>query len=307
MTRLALALSGWVNGVAKRHAETSHALFPSYEVHAITNGVHPLTWTSAPFQRVYHRHVPGWCHEPELLHRVLRIPDQEIADAHAECKTALISLAASHPGGGALSAERLTLVFARRMTAYKRPGLLFSSLERLRSIAGRFPVQVIVSGKAHPRDEQGKLAIESVHEWAAQLAGTVPVVFLPDYRMETARLLVAGADVWLNTPEPPMEASGTSGMKAALNGVPSLSVLDGWWLEGCEEGVTGWAIGERTGGDAAAHADALYRKLEDVVLPMWYSQPQRWCAVMKACIADNGSYFNSHRMLRRYASEAYLR
>lgn len=307
LTRLALALSGWVNGVAKRHAETSRALFPTYEVHAITNGVHPLTWTAESFRHLYDRHIPGWCHEPELLHRVLGIRDDEIIGARARCRNALLSLAASQPGGTALSAERPTLGFARRMTAYKRPGLLFSSIERLRAIARHFPFQVIVSGKAHPRDEEGKEAIKHLHAWALELDGTVPVVFLPDYRLETARVLVSGADFWLNTPEPPLEASGTSGMKAALNGVPSLSVLDGWWLEGCEEGVTGWAIGERAGGDAGTHADSLYRKLEETVLPMWYQQPQQWCAVMKASIARNGSYFNSHRMLRRYACEAYWR
>lgn len=307
LTGLALALSGWVNGVAKRHAETSRALYPRYQVHAVTNGVHPLTWTAAPWRALFDRHVPGWCHEPERLQRALALSDDEVLQAHRACRQALLSALSPLPGGAGLSQECATLVFARRMTAYKRPGLLFSDLERLRGIARRLPFQVIVAGKAHPRDEEGREAVEHLHAWARALAPDVPVVFVPDYRIEMARLLVAGADVWLNTPRPPLEASGTSGMKAALNGVPSLSVLDGWWVEGCAEGITGWAIGAGDVEDDATHADSLYRKLEQDVLPAWHGPSQAWCGIMKSCIARNGSFFNSHRMLRRYACEAYWR
>jgi starch phosphorylase len=142
---------------------------------------------------------------------------------------------------------------------------------------------------------------------ARELAGSITVVFLPDYDMALAQVLVAGADLWLNTPLPPLEASGTSGMKAAFNGVPSLSVLDGWWMEGCIEGVTGWAIGDGKTHEQAA-ARALYDKLEQVILPLYYSEDKRgWMRVMKGAISKNAAYFNSHRMMRRYASEAYLR
>ncbi|WP_332827098.1 alpha-glucan family phosphorylase [Ramlibacter sp.] len=305
LTRLALALSGWVNGVAERHAQTSRSLFPGQEVHAVSNGVHACTWTAEPFRRLFDRGMPKWRHEPELLTRALNIPDADIEAAHADCRRALFDHVKALPGGAALDPRRPTLGFARRMTGYKRPGLLFSSIPRLRAIAREFPFQVVVSGKAHPHDEAGKQAIRQLQAWAAELADSVPVVFVPDYRLQAARLLVAGTDVWLNTPEPPLEASGTSGMKAALNGVPSFSVLDGWWLEGCEEGVTGWAIGSRDEADARGHAESLYRKLEQTVLPAWYGPRPQWCAVMKAAIAYNGSCFNSHRMLRRYASEAY--
>jgi starch phosphorylase len=304
MTRLALALSGWVNGVAERHAETSRAMFPGYEVHAITNGVHPLTWIALPMQELFDRHVPQWCHEPERLVRVLAVPDAEIAEAHARCKQEMLQAIAGAPGAAQLDAQRFTLGFARRMTDYKRPGLLFSDLQRLRAIAARAPMQVVVAGKAHPHDEAGKQHIAQLHEWARALQGSLPVVFVPDYRMEIARRLVAGVDVWLNTPQPPMEASGTSGMKAALNGVPSLSVLDGWWVEGCQEGVTGWAIGEDGERDTTRNAASLYVKLEEQVLPAFQS-PARWAAIMRGTIARNGSYFNSHRMMRRYVSEAY--
>jgi starch phosphorylase len=191
------------------------------------------------------------------------------------------------------------------MTDYKRPGLLFSDLQRLRAIGSRFPFQVIVSGKAHPRDEPGKRHIAALHAWAEELEGTVPVVFVPNYRMEVARRVVSGVDLWLNTPQPPLEASGTSGMKAAMNAVPSLSILDGWWLEGCDEGATGWAIGDDGDGDATRHATSLYDKLEQTILPTFYERRAEWSFVMKSTIARNGSYFNSHRMLRRYVSEAY--
>jgi glycogen phosphorylase len=302
LTRLALRLSGWVNGVAERHAQTSRSLFPGYEVHAITNGVHALTWTAAPLAALYDRYIPNWCHEPELLVRALAIPDEEVIAAHGEARRALLAM----PGCAALDPQRFTIGFGRRMTSYKRPGLLFFDLARLRAIGRRFPLQVVVSGKAHPRDAGGKRIIEELHAAATALAPDVPVVFLPDYRLETARAMVAGVDVWLNTPQPPLEASGTSGMKAALNGVPSLSVMDGWWLEGCVEGVTGWAIGTDGDADDARNAASLYDKLEASVLPAWQAAPA-WAAIMKAAIARNGSYFNSHRMLRRYASEAYWR
>ncbi|GAB3764017.1 alpha-glucan family phosphorylase [Ramlibacter monticola] len=306
MTRLALATCGWVNGVAGRHAETSRALFPGYEVHAITNGVHAQRWTSEPFQMLYDRYIPQWLHEPELLVRALRIPQDEIVAAHAQAKNALLDSVAGLAGGSRLDPSLCTIGFARRMTDYKRPGLLFSDLERMRSIARRFPFQVIVSGKAHPHDQPGHRHIEQLHSWAGELADTIPVVFIPDYRLEVARRMVSGVDLWLNTPQPPLEASGTSGMKAALNGVPSLSVLDGWWIEGWEEGITGWAIGIDGGDhDAHRHAASLYEKLETTVLRTFYEHRPAWSMIMKSAIARNGSYFNSHRMIRRYASEAY--
>jgi starch phosphorylase len=307
LTALALRMSGWVNGVADRHAQTSRRLFPGYEVHAITNGVHALTWTAPAMQALFDRHIPRWCHEPELLVRALALPDEEVAAARARARQALLQSIRGLPGGDAFDAQRLTIGFARRMTDYKRPGLLFSDLARLRQIAARHPLQVVLAGKAHPHDAAGKAHIDQLHRVAHELAGVVPMVFVPDYRVSVAQVLVAGVDLWLNTPLPPLEASGTSGMKAALNGVPSLSVLDGWWIEGWEEGVTGWAIGTDGEPEAASHAASLYDKLEHTVLPAWEAGGRPWMAVMKSAIARNGSYFNSHRMLRRYASEAYWR
>ncbi len=248
LTQLAMNLSEVVNGVTERHAEVSRGMFPGYRVLAITNGVHPLTWTCASFRALYNRHLERWCHEPELLVRAELFPDDEVWQAHRAAKQALIDRVRATTGRS-LDPERPIIGFARRMTAYKRPDLLFADLDRLRAIARRFPFQVVMAGKAHPRDEGGKHLIESLHRYAQELGDTVPVAFLPGYDMDLALALVSGADVWLNTPQPPLEASGTSGMKAAFNGVPNLSVLDGWWIEGCIEGVTGWAIGNgATGG-----------------------------------------------------------
>ena len=305
MTRLALNLSEYVNGVAKRHAEVSQQMFPGYRVHAVTNGVHPWTWTCDSFRKLYDAHLPRWCHEPELLVRADRIPDDEIWDAHTAAKRALLERIQAL-SGRSLDPALPLLGFARRMTAYKRADLLFSDLERLKSIAGKRAFQIVLAGKAHPHDEGGKRLIEGLHGSARELEGKVPVVFLPDYAMDLARLLVSGVDVWLNTPQRPREASGTSGMKAAFNGVPNLSVLDGWWLEGWIEDLTGWAIGGASDADNAGDAAFLYDKLEQKVLPLYYGDKTRWIAVMKGAISRNAYFFNSHRMMRRYAVEAYL-
>ncbi|MFZ5876605.1 MAG: alpha-glucan family phosphorylase [Nitrospirota bacterium] len=306
MTRLALNLSERVNGVAARHAEVSRRLYPGYQVEAITNGVHPFTWTHPAFAALYGTHMPGWCHEPAILVRIDQIPDNAIWEAHVGAKADLIALV-RRLTGAALDPALPIIGFARRMTAYKRPDLLFADLDRLRAIARRRPFQVVLAGKAHPKDEGGKQLIERLHEHIRKLADVIPMAYLPNYGMDTALAMTAGSDVWLNTPLRPLEASGTSGMKAAFNGVPSLSVLDGWWIEGCIEGVTGWAIGGTGESGNGSDAAALYAKLEQVVLPLAMEHRAGWIAVMKGAIGKNAAYFNSHRMMRRYAIEAYLR
>ncbi len=307
MTRLALNLSEYVNGVATRHAELSNVMFPGYKVHAITNGVHPFTWSAESFRQLYDHYIPGWRHEQQLLMRAdCCIPDAAIWEAHVQAKQHLIEKVQALTGVS-LKPDIPVFGFARRMTAYKRPDLLFTDLERLRAIARKYPFQIVLAGKAHPNDESGKHLIEQLYAHARDLADTIPVVYLPDYDMALAQILTAGVDVWLNTPLPPLEASGTSGMKAAFNGVPNLSVLDGWWIEGCLEGVTGWAIGDMAG-MADGKAQVLYDKLEKVVLPLYFnSDHSGWIRVMKGAISKNASYFNSHRMMRRYATEAYAR
>ena len=269
--------------------------------------VHPYTWTAESFRRIYDRYLPGWAHEPEMLLRAdCCLPDEAVLDAHAQCRARLIETVQTR-ARVALDTQAPILGFSRRMTAYKRPDLLFSDLERLKAIARRFPFQVVLAGKAHPADHAGKNLIHELHRFIRALRDHIPVAFVPDYDMAIASDMVAGSDVWLNTPLRPLEASGTSGMKAALNGVPSLSVLDGWWIEGCIEGVTGWGV---DGTDSSQDARSLYDKLENVVLPAFYgskAESTAWIRVMKGAISKNGSYFNSHRMMRRYSTEAYLR
>ena len=256
MTRLALNLADYVNGVARRHAETTEHMFPGYRIHAVTNGVHLGTWAHPAFATLYTERFPQWQHEPEILVRALQLPGDLVWERHRAAKSELIRLVAASTGA-VLDPEALTLGFARRMTGYKRPLLLFEHLDRLTMLAARHPIQLVMAGKAHPRDTDGKEAIRRVHEIARELHGGMTCVFLPGYDMQLALTLVAGCDVWLNTPLPPMEASGTSGMKAALNGVLNLSILDGWWIEACVEGVTGWSIGDDTGSAADEENAAL--------------------------------------------------
>lgn len=305
MTRLALSMANYVNGVALRHADVSQRLFPDYKVQAVTNGVHPLTWASEPLRRLYNRHCSGWHHQPELLMHAEKIPAEDLWEAHVSAKRALIRLV-RESGGPGLDVNVPIVGFARRMTAYKRALLLFHDRERLEGIARVLPFQVVIAGKAHPNDQEGKRIIEQLHQHAASLAGKIPIAFIQNYDMNVALTMVSGSDVWLNTPMPPQEASGTSGMKAAFNGVPNLSILDGWWLEGCIEGITGWAIG--TDGEASddTHAASLYQKLEATVLPLWHRDREGWVQMMKGAIGRNANFFNSHRMMRRYAAEAYL-
>lgn len=307
MTLLAFNLSGSINGVARRHAETTSRSFPGYHVRAITNGVHVPTWTHASFARLFQARVPHWRHEPEVLSVADQLKDEDVWTAHQEAKRDLLQLVKS-TCGVEMREDVPLMGFARRMTGYKRPDLLFSDLSRLTEIARRQPFQLVFAGKAHPHDEPGKRLIEELHRHMAHLSNVIPMVFLPNYDMTMAATLVAGADVWLNTPLPPMEASGTSGMKAAVNGVLNLSVLDGWWLEGCIDGVTGWAIGNDGEIEpGAAHADVLYGRLEETVLPLYYQDRGKWIWMMKQSISKLGSYFNSQRMMRRYATETYLR
>lgn len=307
MTRLALNLSGYVNGVAKRHAETSRTMFPGYRVHAITNGVHAPTWVSPSFADLYDEYVRDWRHEPELLIWADKAPDDEVWGAHQVSKRALIA-EIEMASGTRMDPDLPLFGFARRMTGYKRADLLFQDIERLLRIHQKHPFQLVLAGKAHPRDGSGKKIIEDIHRHLRWLGDKIPVAYLPNYDTDVAKFLVSGCDVWLNTPLPPLEASGTSGMKAALNGLLNLSVLDGWWYEACIEGTTGWAIGDGSA-DTSHEADSaeLYEKLEKVVLPLYYGDRDRWVWMMKQTISKIGSYYNSHRMMRRYAADAYIR
>jgi glycogen phosphorylase len=309
MTSLALRLSHYINGVAMRHGEVSHGMFPRYPIHAITNGVHAVTWTSPSFQDLYDRHIPEWRRDNAYLRYAVGISLEEIHEAHARAKAALLQ-ELKRRTGVSLVESILTFGFARRAAAYKRADLLFSDPERLSAIAKKAgPFQIIFGGKAHPNDAEGKDLIRRVFEGAGQVDHNIRVVYLENYDMALARFIISGVDLWLNTPQRPQEASGTSGMKAALNGVPSLSVLDGWWIEGCFEDVTGWAIGHRDSmgrEDSRAETESLYQKLEEKIIPLFYQQPDAYAEVMRSAIAVNGSFFNTQRMLLQYEANAYF-
>jgi starch phosphorylase len=309
MTYLALSASRYINGVAMRHGEVSRGMFPDYPVRAITNGVHAATWTTEPFAKLYDRHIPEWRRDNLYLRYTIGIALREIRDAHAEAKSRLLDEVQKRTGIKLLPSA-FTIGFARRAATYKRGDLIFRDIERLKSIVSRVgPVQFIFGGKAHPQDEGGKAVIRQIFQAARLLEGSVPVVYLEDFEWRSAPLLYSGVDLWLNTPKRPQEASGTSGMKAALNGVPSLSILDGWWIEGCLEGITGWAIGhseEVAESDGEETAD-LYEKLEHIIVPMFYGRPSAFAEVMRSAIAVNGSFFNTQRMVNQYVSNAYFR
>lgn len=307
MTELALRFSGYVNGVSMRHGEVSRAMFPNHRIDALTNGVHAVTWTSAPLAALYDRFFPEWRRDNCYLRHAVGIPLTEIRHAHAEMKKELLKQV-RWLTGIQLNEKIFTLGFARRATGYKRGDLLFTDLERLKRIAADAgPLQLVYAGKAHPRDESGKAVIRRIFEGAAALANDVRIVYLENYDMALGKLLCSGVDVWLNTPLRPQEASGTSGMKAALNGVPSFSILDGWWVEGHIEGVTGWAIGEAVGeeSNSVAEAASLYDKLESVILPLFYKEPDKFAQVQRSAITLNGSFFNTQRMIWQYLRNAY--
>ena len=311
MTYLALNMSRYINGVAQKHGEVSRLMFAGYSIDAITNGVHAATWVSGPFRELFDRYIPLWRRDNFSLRYALSIPREEIWDAHMQSKKLLLDLVNRETGAG-MDENLLTVGFARRATTYKRGDLLFQDMERLKRISNEVgKIQVIFSGKAHPKDFGGKELIKRIFKAKQALAVDVPIAYLKNYNMTLGAMITSGVDLWLNTPEPPLEASGTSGMKASLNGVPNLSVLDGWWIEGHIEGLTGWSIGEPTHGkgderDHSLDAPSLYDKLEHAIIPLFYRDRERFIDVMIYSIAINGSFFNTHRMIQEYVLNAYF-
>jgi starch phosphorylase len=315
MTYLALSLSNFVNGVAKLHGEVSRRMFPNVPIEAITNGVHAATWACAAFRDLFDRYIPSWREDNYSLRGALGLPPEDVWSAHLLAKHDLLETVRKKTGLK-LDPEAFTLGFARRATGYKRAELILRDLDRLRQIAKNAgPFQIVFAGKAHPQDGGGKEIIKRIFRAKKALKKNVSVVFLDDYNLDLGGKLTSGCDLWLNTPQYPLEASGTSGMKAALNGVPSLSILDGWWVEGHIEGVTGWSIGDShrrdpepdTAADNVADSESLYFKLESVILPLFYEDRNRYLAVMQHAIAINGSFFNTQRMVQQYITDAYLR
>ena len=311
MTILALNLSKYVNGVTEAHMEYSKKLFPGHQIRSITNGVHSYTWTCAYLRELYDKYIPGWANEPSLLVRVDQISEEEIWDAHIKAKGELKTFV-NENFGSTMDPSALTIGFARRATGYKRATFIFSDIERLKTANRKGTVQFLLSGKAHPRDETGKTIIKEIYRYAEMLKDEIRIIYLENYDMNIAAKLTSGVDVWLNTPLPPFEASGTSGMKAAHNGLVNFSILDGWWVEGCVENVTGWSIGpslnEHIGEDErrSRERDDFYNKLEYIIIPAFYERRDEWIQMMKNSIGKVAYYFNSHRMVRQYVSDAYI-
>ena len=305
LTYVALTFSRFVNGVAVQHGKVSRSMFPDYEIDAITNGVHAATWTAPAFQKLFDTVLPRWRTDNFALRYAIDIPEADIARAHADSKRILLDEVVRRTGME-LDRNIFTIGFARRVATYKRADLLFAEPQRLLEVAEKFGgLQILYAGKAHPHDDPGKALIRRVVEMARTLNSVkIHILYLENYEWLLGALLTGGVDLWLNNPKRPYEASGTSGMKAALNGVPSLSVLDGWWIEGCIEGVTGWAIPDSD--DEAAESASIFNHLEQTILPLYYQRPQHWQEIMRSTIALNGSFFNTQRMLSQYISDAYF-
>ena len=310
MTYLGLVFSEFINGVAKKHGEISRGMFPGYTIESITNGVHSGFWTSEPFRILYDKYIPGWERDPFSLRYALGIPGKEFWKAHQEAKKILIDYI-KRKYGVAFDLQTFTLGFARRAATYKRGDMLFSDMNRLKMIAKKHKIQIVYGGKAHPKDLEGKKIIKKVIDDMAELKDSVKCVYIENYDLNVAKMIVSGVDVWLNTPLRPLEASGTSGMKAAHNGVPQFSVLDGWWLEGHVENFTGWSIGphpdQSKESNPAWDVEDLYGKLEYIILPAYYTNLAHWTTIMRHCIAINASFFNTHRMLQQYVLDAYFK
>jgi len=310
MTRLALFFSHYVNGVAKKHGEVSQLMFPGYTIDSITNGVHTPTWVSEPFQRLFDKHMLGWRSDPYILRAAFSIDKTEVWDAHMEAKKNLIDFVNSRYNVG-MDYDNFTIGFARRQTPYKRPDLIISDPDRLMQIAEKVgAIQIIYAGKAHPKDGLGKETIKRIFDTMKTMHGKVKIAYIHNYDISIGKMMTAGVDLWLNTPRRPREASGTSGMKAAHNGVPQFSTLDGWWLEGCIENITGWAIGpektEEEESDDDIDRNDLYSKLESWIIPKFYNDRDNWIRTMRSCIAINASFFNTNRMIQQYVLNAYF-
>src|SRR5580704_14536619 len=303
MTYLALRFSRYVNGVAMQHGKVSQKMFPEYKVYSITNGVHAATWLSESFQELLDAEIANWRTDNRYFRSIYGIDPARITACHVKNKHRLFATLAKR-SGHYFNPNVLTLGFARRVATYKRASLLLHDPARLVAIAEKIGgLQILFAGKAHPADNAGKGLIREVYAAAAKLnSAALKIYYIENYDWELGALLTQGVDVWVNTPRRPYEASGTSGMKAALNGVPSLSVLDGWWIEGCAEDVTGWAIDNAD--DEEAEANSLYEKLEKRIAPL-YANPTAWARIQQHCIGMNGTFFNTHRMLSQYFANAY--
>jgi starch phosphorylase len=344
MSALALRMSAYRNGVSKRHGEVTrhmwNGLWPDLAeeqvpIGYVTNGIHVPTWVEPKVMQLFNKYLgPDWLNnhdEPYIWEMIDAIPDEEMWHTHIWLKTKLINIireqarkrwveerigaSVTLAEGAMLDPTVLTIGFARRFATYKRADLIFRDKERLKKIVNDrwHPVQLIFAGKAHPADMPGKRVLQEVFNFARDPDFGGRIAFVEDYDEQLAQYMVHGVDVWLNNPLPPMEASGTSGMKAALNGVPHLSIMDGWWIEGFNS-KNGWSFGGGEGGVDATQTDAeaLYGVLEKEIIPLFYKVegkgiPSGWVRLMKETIKSNAPKFSARRMVKEYAGEFYAK
>jgi len=302
MTELGLYFSRSANGVSKLHGKVAQNQFPDFIIKHITNGVYHPYWIGKSFKGLFDEKLNGWRTKPELLLKLHGISNEELSLAHLLQKKSLLGYANSQTQK-ALSSDVLTLGFARRAAEYKRARLIFSDPDRLIKL-GKNKLQIIFAGKAHPKDQLGKDIIKEIVNNANKLMGKVKIIFLENYNMWLGHLITSGVDVWLNTPLRPNEASGTSGMKAALNGIPNLSILDGWWAEGCKNGKNGWAIGSVDACNDESDAESLYQLLEQDVIPTFYDNKEKWMQIMRSSI-EISVQFTADRMIKEYQEKYY--
>tara|TARA_Y100001958_G_scaffold158920_1_gene158393 strand:- start:287 stop:1921 length:1635 start_codon:yes stop_codon:yes gene_type:complete len=302
MTELGLYFSNTGNGVSKLHGDVAQKQFPWKDIGYVTNGVHHYTWVSNFFAKLFDESFPGWQTRPELLLDIDKVDSDSLWNAHLNAKKDLLHYANSQLSK-ALDPNVLTIGFARRAATYKRAQLIFEDTERLVDL-GAGKIQLIFSGKAHPNDKEGKELIYGIIENARKLEDKIKIIYLENYNMWLGKLITNGVDVWLNTPLRPNEASGTSGMKSALNGIPNLSILDGWWEEGCKDKINGWSVGISDNANDESDANSLYDVLEKEVIPTFYDDKERWITIMRNSIIT-GVDFTSQRMVRDYQKLYY--
>ncbi|MCS7083709.1 MAG: alpha-glucan family phosphorylase, partial [Aquificaceae bacterium] len=315
LTHFALKYSGRVSAVSYKHLFVCKEMFPEREdFEYVTNGVYHRRWVHPIMRDLFFEYVPGWEENPVLLSGVINIPSDLILQHHAEIKKGLINYVNRH-SDASFSADSLTICVARRVTPYKRNDLILKNPEKLLNIARSCgEIQILFAGKAHPKDNPGKEIISNiinVKKAMKEYAKSLRIAFLENYSIKLATLLLAGCDVWLNNPRRPLEACGTSGMKAAINGVLNFSTWDGWWLEGGIDGFNGWGIGPKPKWPDLSHSDDsedlkdIYGKLEYIIVPMYYQKREQWSQMMKNAIATVGVYFNGYRMVGEYMSKLY--
>ncbi len=304
-----------VVAVSRKHKFVSEQIFEGYRLKYVTNGIHHIKWASAHHKMLYAKYIKGWEEGPDLLRDVACIPDNEFAQAHILSKETLVEMVNSESDASFIP-EDFTIAMAKRITHYKRNNLILSNPNKLIEIAeNKGNIQIIFAGKAHPADPDGLAMIKSIHnasQYIASKTKKIKIAFLENYNIHKANIILAGVDLWLNNPVRPLEASGTSGMKASLNGVPNFSVLDGWWLEACMEGINGWGIGPRPAWTDLSYSDDvqdlndIYGKLEFNILDLYYKNFSDYLKIMKMAVSTIAPYFNTHRMVSEYVTDLYL-